>query len=73
MCHAVSDFDLMIPGHRRVGKRGVALLWHKKLNSRVTPLSFDDDRIIGLLLEISPSLNIYVFLVYLPCSSHPVA
>ena len=36
MCHAVSDFDLMIPGHRRVGKGGVALLWHKKLNSRVT-------------------------------------
>ena len=73
MCHAVSDFDLMIPGHRRVGKGGVALLWHKKLNSRVTPLSFDDDRIIGLQLEISPSLNIYVFQVYLPCSNHPVA
>ena len=60
----------MIPGHRRVGKCGVALLWHKKMDSRVTSFSLDDDRIIGLQLEISLSLNIYVFQVYLPRSNH---
>ena len=29
-CHAVSDFSLRFPGRRRVGKGGVAILWHKK-------------------------------------------
>ena len=73
ICHAVSDFDLKFPGRRRVGKGGVALLWHKRLDSLITPLSFEDDRIIGLQLEISPALYIYIFQVYLPCSNHPIA
>ena len=59
-CHAVSDFDLMFPGRRRVDKGGVAFLWHKRLDDRVTSLSFEDDRIIGFQLEISPSVYIYV-------------
>ncbi|MEW8191611.1 MAG: endonuclease/exonuclease/phosphatase family protein, partial [Candidatus Thiodiazotropha endolucinida] len=53
-CHAVSDFDLRFPGRRRVGKGGVALLWHKRFDHKITRLSFEDDRIIGLQLEISP-------------------
>ena len=73
ICHAVSDFDLKFPGRRRVGKGGVALLWNKRLNSLITPLPFEDDRIIGLQLEISPSFYIYILQVYLPCSNHPIA
>ena len=72
-CHAVSDFDLRFPGRRRVGKGGVALLWHKRLDSIITPLSFEDDRIIGLQIEISPSFYVYVFQTYFPCSNHPIA
>ena len=73
VCHAVSDFNLEFLEHRRVGKGGVAFLWHKRLDSLITPLSFEDDRIIGLQLEISPSFYIYIFQVNLPCSNHPVA
>lgn len=72
-CHAVSDFDLKFPGRRRVGKGGVALLWHRRIDHKITPLTFEDDRIIGLQLEISPLNFIYVFQVYLPCSNHPMA
>ena len=72
-CHAVSDFDLMFPGHRRVGEVGVALLWHKRLDDRIISLSFEDDTVIGLQLEISSSVYIYVFQVYLPCSNHQIA
>ena len=70
ICHAVSDFDLKFPGRRRVGKGGVALLWHKRLDSFITPLSFEDDTIIGLQLEICPSFYIYIFQA---CSNHPIA
>ena len=28
--YAVSDNDLKLPGRRRVGKGGVAILWHRK-------------------------------------------
>ena len=49
--HAVSDFDLKSPGRRRVGKGGVAILWHRKLDNCVTALSFDDDKLLGLNLK----------------------
>lgn len=68
--HAVSDFDLKYPGRRRVGKGGVALLWHRKYDGSVTPLSFDDDKIIGIKLEISPSVYVFFFQIYLPCINH---
>ena len=51
MCHAVSDFDLKRPSRRRVGKGGVAILWHKKYDNYVIPLSLDDDRVIGIKFE----------------------
>lgn len=70
--HAVSDFELRYPGRRRVGKGGVALLWHKNHDNKITPLSFEDDRVIGLQYEVNPSESLYIFQVYLPCSNHPV-
>ena len=50
--YAVSDNDLKYPGKRRVGKGGVAILWHKKHSKKVFPLSTDDDRILGIRLKL---------------------
>ena len=65
-CHSVSDPDLKFPRRRRVGKGGVSLLWHNRIDYKITNLSFEDDRIIGLQLEISPLNYVYLFQVYLP-------
>jgi len=43
-----------------------------KLERVVLPL-FDDDRIVGVHLQIAPSVNAFIFQVYLPCSNHSVA
>lgn len=69
-CHAISDFDLKRPSNRRVGKGGVAILWHRKYDRYMNPLSLDDDRIIGVKLEMGPGMCIFFFQVYLPCANH---
>lgn len=68
--HAVSDSVLMLPGRRRVGKGGVAILWHKKHDNNIAPLSFDDDRIIGVKYTCNLTCDFYFFQLYLPCSNH---
>ena len=70
--HTVADFDLKRPSNRRVGKGMVALMWHKRLDKFVLPLSIDDDRIIGIKFEFSRDNCIYFFQVYLPCSNHSI-
>ena len=72
MCHAVSDLDLKRPSRRRVGKGGVAILWHKKYDNYVIPLSLDDDRVIGIKFEINRDNSIFLFQVYLPCTNHSI-
>ena len=72
-CHAVSDFSLRFPGRRRVGKGGVAILWHKKHNANIVPLFFDDDRIIGVKFVLNHNCSFCFFQVYLPCSNHPIS
>ena len=37
--HVVCDRDLLLPSNRRVGKGGVAILWHKRHDSYVVPLT----------------------------------
>ena len=69
----MADSDSKFPGRRRVGKGGVALLWHRRIDYKITPLSIDDDRIVGLQYEITPSAYVCVFQVYFPCSNHPMA
>ena len=51
-CLSVSDKDLRIPNVCTVRKGGVALLWHRRHDSRVAPLFLDDDRIVGMQFEI---------------------
>ena len=70
--HAVCDFDLDKISNRRVGKGGVAIMWLKKHNNNVTPLTIDDDRIVGLQFQIAPNQFAFIFQVYLPCRNHPI-
>ena len=72
-CHAVADFDLKRPSNRRVGKGGVAILWHRKFDRFIFPLSLDDDRVIGIKFEIDADNCVYFFQIYLPCANHPIA
>lgn len=69
---AVSDSDLYIPSGRKVGKGGVAILWHTRHSNKVTPLSIDDDRIVGIHYHVSTLMHLYIFQVYLPCSNHSI-
>lgn len=70
--HGVCDSDLKLPSQRRVGKGGVAILWHKKHENNVYPLNIDDDRIVGIKYEINTMCSIYLIQVYLPCSNHSI-
>ena len=49
---AVSDSDLEKPSRRKVGKCGVAIFWKRTIDSRVSLLNIDDDRIIGIQYQI---------------------
>ena len=69
---AMSDFDLERPSRRKVGKGGVALLWKCSIDSRISALNIDDDRMIGLQYQISENTFIYVIQVYLPSANHSV-
>ena len=52
------------------GKGGVSIIWKKKYNSMITPLSIDSDCICGIQMQLAPGKYIYVFQVYLPCVNH---
>ena len=75
MYSSVSTFDkdLLLPSSRRVGKGGVCLLWHKKLNNLITPITCNNDRIIGIQLQCSEHNFVYVFQVYLPSTNHSIS
>ena len=70
--YAVSDFSLSLPSNRRVGKGGVCILWKRSLSNMITQLEIDDDRIIGIKIQINSENIIYVFQVYVPCSNHGI-
>lgn len=70
--HVACDKDLSLPGPRRVGKGGIFLMWHKKLDNYIVPLNIDDDRIIGIQLQTSPGQFIFIFQLYLPCVNSPI-
>ena len=71
-CHAIADFSLDVPSHRRVGKGGVALMWHIKHDRYITPLSIDDDRIVGVQFQVAPHQYLFIFQLYLPCRNHSI-
>jgi len=53
--------DLSLPSKRRVGKGGVTLLWGKDIDDHVSPLMCDDDRIIDIHYQVSPSNYVFIF------------
>lgn len=67
---AAADRDLDKPSRRKVGKGGVALFWRQELDRFVSVLDIDDDRILGIQIQISPVCYVYVIQVYLPSSNH---
>lgn len=71
--YAVSDAALSLPGRRRVGKGGVAILWHKRHDHNISPLNLEDDRIIGVKYICNSECAFYFFQMYLPCSNHSMA
>ena len=70
---AVSDSDLEKPSGRKVGKGGVAIFWKRTIDSRVSLLNIDDDRIIGIQYQISKDNFVYIIQVYLPSVNHALA
>lgn len=60
IAHVKCHSDLLLPGNRKVGKGGVAILWHNSMSNLVTPLDIDNDRIIGIQLQVAPGA--YMFL-----------
>jgi hypothetical protein len=68
-----SDKSLLLPSSRRVGKGGVSILWHIKYDKYISPIDIDDDRIVGIQLQLSPSQFVFFFQVYLPCRNHAIA
>ena len=48
---------------------GLAVMWRKHLTSKVKPVSFDDDRIIGVECVVN-STKMFLLGVYLPCNSN---
>ena len=51
---------------------GVALLWKKELNGRITPLDINYDSILGVQLQLSQHEYIYIIHVYSPCSNYSI-
>ena len=69
-----SDEDLCHPstgsGIYCRGKGGVALLWHKRLSHCIRNVDTDDDRIIGIDINLKNNVHIVCFGVYLPSSNY---
>lgn len=47
-------------------------MWHKRLSHFITSLTIDDDRIVGVQVQLSPGVFVFIFQIYLPCSNHSV-
>ena len=70
---AVADFDLEKPSRRKNGKGGVALFWKRSIDSKITLLNIDDDRIIGIQYQLSEFNFIFVIQVYFPSANYRIA
>ncbi|XP_069109187.1 uncharacterized protein [Argopecten irradians] len=67
--HLISDFSLHPMAQNRRCKGGVALLWRKRLSSRVTAVDSDDDRIAILKLTLNSEV-IFFIQVYFPTTRY---
>ena len=53
-------------------KAGPHIMWHRKFNSMISPMTIDCDRITGIQLQLSENNTLYIIQVYLPCSNHSI-
>ena len=65
----VSDNELRIAGARRLGKGGIAIMWHNFLSRRVSCLDIGSDRICGIQFRLNRNNFVYVLQDYAPCSN----
>ncbi|XP_021367214.1 uncharacterized protein LOC110459333 [Mizuhopecten yessoensis] len=68
---AISDFSLHPLADKRSRKGGVAIMWYKRFNDRVSVVESDDDRIVIIKL-VTDSDILYFIQVYLPTSRYGV-
>ena len=66
---SVSDASVAHSG-RNMRKGGVALMWKKKYNNKISQLDLDDDRLIGIQLQLQSGLYIFIIQVYLPSANN---
>lgn len=72
LCDPKADRSLNIYDSIRRGKGGVAILWKKSINSIVSKMYIDDDRISGLCITLSSGARIFLINVYMPSSDYPI-
>ena len=65
-----TDSDLVWPSNRKVGKGGVAVLWHMSLSKNISPLDIESDRICGVQYTLRKDVCLYFIQVYAPSSNH---
>ena len=70
--HSIADSELKLPGNRKVGKGGVALLWKKTYDNKITILPIESDRIIGVQYEITSNCFLYIIQVFMPSKNHSI-
>ncbi len=68
--YVVTASDVSGLSNRRVGKGGVAFLWHRRVGKMVKIIDIDDDMVVVLKL-VMPTINIYFIQVYLPTTRYP--
>lgn len=82
--HNIGFLDSVDPSYNNMGKiengylkqhnsrGGVALLWKRDLNDRISYLDIDYENIIGIQMQMSQNDFIYIIEVYSPCSKYPL-
>ena len=65
----VSDNDLRLANVRRLGKGGIAIMWHNSISNSITCLDIESDRICGIQLRLKRNNFVYILQIYAPCSN----
>ena len=55
---------------RNIRKGGVALLLNKKHNNKISQIELEDDRLIGIQLQLQSGVYVFIIQVYLPSSNN---
>ena len=70
LSYGISDCTLNPLDPYRRGKGGVAIMWKDNLTPNIKKIDCDNDRLIGISLQLSESHSITIIGVYLPDSNY---